>query len=156
MSVLPLGSWLSPGTPIWMDARQPARIQSIEGLSSINGSPYLVAPEPEPLPTSYSALSISSATVSSINGASYPPISPPSGPTILSGKVAFGTNGQTVTYSTPFQTSVSVVIQGTANAAGVNGFFTIATYGSLSEFRIFYSGELIYGPIEIFWIAVGS
>jgi hypothetical protein len=50
---------------------------------------------------------------------------------------------------------MQVVVQGTANAAGVNGFFTVGTFGSLTEFRIFYSGELIYGPIEMFWMSSG-
>jgi hypothetical protein len=50
---------------------------------------------------------------------------------------------------------MQVVVQGTSNAAGVNGFFTVATYGSLTQFQIFYSGELLYGPIQMFWIASG-
>jgi hypothetical protein len=49
-----------------------------------------------------------------------------------------------------------VFVQGTSNKAGVNGFFTVVTYGSLTEFRIFYSGELIYGAIEMFWMAIGT
>jgi hypothetical protein len=64
-------------------------------------------------------------------------------------------NGQTFALPIPYSTSMQVVVQGTANAAGVNGFFTVGTFGSLTEFRIFYSGELIYGPIEMFWIASG-
>lgn len=78
------------------------------------------------------------------------------GPLIQSGTVALGTNGQTFALPIPYSSSLQVVVQGTANAAGVNGFFTVGTFGSLTEFRIFYSGELIYGPIEMFWIATGT
>lgn len=77
------------------------------------------------------------------------------GPLIQSGTVALAVNGQTFALPIPYSTSMQVVVQGTANAAGVNGFFTVGTFGSLTEFRIFYSGELIYGPIEMFWIASG-
>lgn len=79
----------------------------------------------------------------------------PLGPRVQSGTVALASNGQTVVLPVPYSVSMQVVVQGTSNAAGVNGFFTVATYGSLSQFQIFYSGELIYGPIEMFWIAVG-
>jgi hypothetical protein len=79
-----------------------------------------------------------------------------SGPLVQSGVVMLSSNGQTVVLPTPYATTMSVVVQGTSNAAGVNGFFTVATYGSLSQFQIFYSGELIYGPIQMFWIAVGD
>ena len=128
-------------------------VSSLVGVSSINNTVYPpVAVLPEYLP----AVEINVITgLSSINGAVYPPAGG-SGPTVLSGKVALATNGQTVVYSTAFKTSVSVVVQGTSNAAGVNGFFTVSTNGSLSQFQIFYSGQLIYGPIELFWIAVGT
>lgn len=82
-----------------------------------------------------------------------PPVS--SGPRIQTGSVMLATNGQAVVLPVPYTTSLNVVVQGTANAAGVNGFFTVATYGSLTQFQIFYSGALIYGPIQLFWIAAG-
>jgi len=78
-----------------------------------------------------------------------------SGPRIQSGTVALASNGQTVVLPVPYSSSMQVVVQGTSNAAGVNGFFTVATYGSLTQFQIFYSGELLYGPIQMFWIASG-
>ena len=77
-------------------------------------------------------------------------------PIIQSGKVDLTSNGQIVVLPTPYTTSMQVFLQGTANKAGVNGFFTTATYGSKTEFRIFYSGELIYGAIEVFWLAAGE
>ncbi len=77
------------------------------------------------------------------------------GPTIQSGSVMLATNGQTVILPTPYSTSMQIVVQGTSNAAGVNGYFTVSTNGSLSQFQIFYSGQLIYGPIQLFWIAAG-
>ena len=80
----------------------------------------------------------------------------PVGPLIQSGKIDLTSNGQIVVLPTPYTTSMQVFVQGTSNKAGVNGFFTIATYGSKTEFRVFYSGELIYGAIEVFWFAVGS
>ena len=97
-------------------------------------------------------------TVSPLEGTSEVTINAvvPAIPTILYGTVALATNGQAVVYSTPFTSRVAVVVQGTSSAAGVNGFFTVATYGSLSQFQIFYSGQLIYGPIELFWIATGT
>jgi hypothetical protein len=79
-----------------------------------------------------------------------------SGPRIQSGTVALATNGQTVTLPVPYTSSMQVFVQGTSNAAGVNGFFTVLTSGSLSQFRIFYSGELIYGPIQLFWMTAGT
>lgn len=79
-----------------------------------------------------------------------------SGPRVQSGTVALATNGQTITLPVPYTTSMQVFVQGTSNAAGVNGFFTVLTLGSLSEFRIFYSGALDFGPIELFWMAVGA
>lgn len=78
-----------------------------------------------------------------------------SGPVVQSGTIALSVNGQTYPLPIPYTSSLQVVVQGTANAAGVNGFFTVGTFGSLTEFRVFYSGELIYGPIELFWIASG-
>jgi hypothetical protein len=78
------------------------------------------------------------------------------GPRIQSGTVSFATNGQTVAIPVPYSTSLQVFVQGTSNAAGVNGFFTVLTAGSLSEFRIFYSGQLDFGPIEMFWMTAGT
>lgn len=78
------------------------------------------------------------------------------GPLIQSGKVDLTSNGQIVVLPVPYTTSMQVFLQGTSNKAGVNGFFTTATYGSLTEFRIFYSGQLIYGPIEMFWLTAGE
>jgi hypothetical protein len=75
---------------------------------------------------------------------------------IQSGKIDLTSNGQIVVLPEAYTSSMQVFVQGTANKAGVNGFFTIATYGSLTEFRVFYSGELIYGAIEVFWLASGE
>jgi hypothetical protein len=89
-------------------------------------------------------------------GATGPPGPGATGPLTQYGTVALSTNGQTVALPVPYTSSMQVFVQGTSNAAGVNGFFTVLTAGSLSEFRIFYSGELIYGPIQMFWFAVGE
>lgn len=77
-------------------------------------------------------------------------------PLIQSGTIDLATNGQTIVLPTAYASGMQVFVQGTSNKAGVNGFFTIATYGSLSQFQIFYSGDLIYGPIEMYWFAIGA
>lgn len=92
------------------------------------------------------------SNIQSINGS--PPLTG-DGPVVQSGTISLSVNGQTFALPKPYTSSLQVVVQGTANAAGVNGFFTVGTFGSLTEFRVFYSGELIYGPIELFWIASG-
>ena len=93
--------------------------------------------------------------ISTINGTA--PALAGSGPKTLYGTVAFSTNGQTITFSEAFATNPAVFLQATGNGAGVNGSFQVnnaATYKT--AFQIFYSGELIYGPIEMNWMAVGT
>ena len=154
MSALPFGTFIRPGRALFESGAEPLTVGSITGVSTINGTIY---PPVQVLPTTFDALEITNITgVSTINGAAYPPAAPAASPKTLFGTIALSTNGQTFTYSTPFTSSVSVVVQGTANAAGVNGFFTVATYGSLSTFRVFYSGALDYGAIQLFFIAVGT
>ena len=154
MSALPIGTFIRPGRALFESGGEPMAVSSIVGVSSINNTVY---PPVQVLPEYLPAVEINVITgLSTINGSAYPPASPASGPTVLYGTIALATNGQTFTYSTPFTTAVSVVVQGTANAAGVNGFFTVATYGSLSTFRVFYSGALDYGAIQLFFIAVGT
>ncbi len=181
MSALPFGTFIRPGRALFESGAEPLTVGSITGVSTINGTiypPVQVLPEYLPSvainiitelstingsayppavipPSSYATLGVSSLTgVSTINGSAYPPTA--ASPKTLFGTIALTTNGQTFTYSTPFTSAVSVVVQGTANAAGVNGFFTVATYGSLSTFRVFYSGALDYGAIQLFFIAVGT
>lgn len=178
MSALPFGTYISPGRPLFESGGEPMSVKSLVGVSSINSTVY---PPVQVLPEYLPAVEINIITgLSTINGSSYPPLAPPvstlavssitgvssingsayppaaSGPRVLSGVIALTTNGQTFTYSTPFTSNVAVVVQGTANAAGVNGFFTVATYGSLSTFRVFYSGALDYGAIQLFFIAAGT
>ncbi len=179
MSALPFGTFISPRRSLFESGSEPMSVSSLVGVSSINGSLYPPVTDlptflptveitaitgvstindsvyPPPSVSSFQTLQTSSITgVSTINGEAYPPSSG-SGLLIQSGSFGLSNNGQTITYPTPYTSTVSVVVQGTANAAGVNGFFTVATYGSRSDFRVFYSGELIYGPIEMFWIASG-
>lgn len=93
--------------------------------------------------------------ISTINGSV--PTFGAAGPKILYGIVSFATNGQTVTFPTPFATNPAVFLQPTGNAAGVNGFFQVnngTTY--TTSFQIFYSGALVYGPIEVNWMAIGT
>ena len=93
--------------------------------------------------------------ISTING-SVPALGG-AGPRIDYGTIAFSTNGQTVTFPTPFATNPAVFLQATGNAAGVNGSFQVnnsSTYKT--AFQIYYSGQLIYGPIEMNWSAIGT
>lgn len=78
------------------------------------------------------------------------------GPFIQSGSVDLAINGQTVILPIPYSSTLQVFVQGTSNKAGVNGFFTVVTFGAPSQFYIYYSGELIYGPIEVFWMTRGT
>lgn len=152
MSALPFGSYIRPSRPFFESGAEPMTVSSIVGVSSINGTLY---PPVAGLPTFLPSVEITRITgLSTINDVAYPPAGG-SGPLIQSGSFGLSNNGQVVEYPVPYTSTVSVVVQGTANAAGVNGFFTIATYGSKSQFQTFYSGELIYGPIEMFWIASG-
>ncbi len=90
-------------------------------------------------------------------GATGPTGAGASGPRIQTGTVAYANQAQAVVFPTPYTSSVRVFVQGTANAAGVNGYFYVGTYGSLTQFLMFYSGPALqYGPIEVFWLAIGT
>lgn len=79
------------------------------------------------------------------------------GPLIQTGTVAYANQAQVVVFPTPYTSSVRVFVQGTANAAGVNGYFFVGTYNSLTQFQMFYSGPALqYGPIQVFWLAIGT
>lgn len=80
----------------------------------------------------------------------------PSVPTIQYGTVNLTANAQSVVFPSPFTVAPQIFIQPTSDGAGVNGDFSIGSYGRLNEFQIFYTGSFSFGPLVIFWMAIGT
>jgi len=155
MSALPIGTFIRPGRSLYESGAEPLAVGSLVGVSSINNTVY---PPIAVLPEYFPSVAINVITeLSTINGVAYPPAAPSSGPKILYGTIAFASNGQTVTFATPFATNPSVFLQATGNMAGFTGYFQVNN-GSTKKtsFQIYYSAGLDYGPIEVNWMAVGT
>lgn len=148
VEVQPAGT--QPTTALWRTLYQS---DGTTFVAQDSGTSYILTQINRAGPQSFSGVALTN--VSTINGAV--PALGGSGPKIEFGSLQLSNNGQQVVYSEPFATTPSVLLTPTGNGAGVNGFFQVnnsSTY--LTAFQVFYSGELIYGPIEVNWMAVGT